>query len=616
MTSNYLNSTPRNLPSPPDDYIDNTRSSSLYPGGGNGITGSRLSLFTFGLESRSYRTGTDNLIYSSNSSAGPMGRKWGTGIGGAYLTYSFSTPSSTYISNGSPGSVLDLSIEQKNTARSVMQKFSSIANLTFTEVSDTPSSAGDIRWARSDNRSAVPTAYAYYPSQSALGGDIWIGNTYSEHLNPILGSYSYQTFLHELGHALGLAHPHESAIPAVAYEDQLKYSAMSYRSYNGEPLTGYSTHYYPTSLMLNDIAAIQYLYGVNTSYQAGNNTYSWAANTSIFETLYDAGGTDTIDASNQTQGVLINLTPGEWSQIGKAFWNGQSDVRDCLTIAYGCTIENATGSNYNDTLFGNSANNILDGRYGDDTYYIDSENDKIIEIANGDYDTIISTAARTYMPDEVEVLRQSSGGIYMNGNNTGNLIYGNTSNNEIWGRQGDDNISGGAGNDTIYGNPGNDTLYGGIGNDIISGGVGNDFLNDRDGADTYTDFFRGFGIDRIYEAEESTPGSIDKVIFTSPNGNTAVYNDQLWFKRIGNDLEISIIGSQNDSRLSIDNWYGNKANQVEVFYTEANGKTLLSSKVDFLVNAMAAFSPPAQGQYSLPQTYQDALAPVIASCWS
>ncbi len=46
-----------------------------------------------------------------------------------------------------------------------------------------------------------------------------------------------------------------------------------------------------------------------------------------------------------------------------------------------------------------------------------------------------------------------------------------------------------------------------------------------------------------------------------------------------------------------------------------NGKALLDSQIDALVQAMAAFTSPAAGQTSLPSTYQDSLEPVLAANW-
>jgi serralysin len=64
----------------------------------------------------------------------------------------------------------------------------------------------DIRVARS---SAPATAWAYYPN-GREGGDVWFGSRYAFD-NPRLGTYQFFVAVHELGHALGLKHAHESA---------------------------------------------------------------------------------------------------------------------------------------------------------------------------------------------------------------------------------------------------------------------------------------------------------------------------------------------------------------------------------------------------------------------
>ncbi|MCE1270351.1 MAG: M10 family metallopeptidase C-terminal domain-containing protein [Acinetobacter sp.] len=126
--------------------------------------------------------------------------------------------------------------------------------------------------------------------------------------------------------------------------------------------------------MINDIAAIQYLYGANTNIHTENTVYQWSPHSKVFETIYDAGGIDTIDASNQLEAVRINLNPGTFSSIGVSFNDGRDDVRDCLAMSYAVSvggnvinlIENALGSIYDDTLIGNDANNLLVGNEGND----------------------------------------------------------------------------------------------------------------------------------------------------------------------------------------------------------------------------------------------------------
>ena len=64
----------------------------------------------------------------------------------------------------------------------------------------------------------------------------------------------------------------------------------------------------------------------------------------------------------------------------------------------------------------------------------------------------------------------------------------------------------------------------------------------------------------------------------------------------------------------ISNWYLGSQYHVEQFRTN-DGKVLLDSQVQNLVTAMAAFSPPAAGQTTLPGDYAASLNTVIAANW-
>ncbi|OJZ15000.1 MAG: hypothetical protein BGP20_06035 [Thiobacillus sp. 63-78] len=158
-------------------------------------------------------------------------------------------------------------------------------------------------------------------------------------------------------------------------------------------------------------------------------------------------------------------------------------------------------------------------------------------------------------------------------------------------------IEGGAGDDQISGSQGDDVISGGTGADRIAGGRGND---------TYI-LGRGDGMDTVIE-NDATAGNTDIAQFLS-----GVSAEQLWFQKVGNNLETSIIGTAD--KLVIKDWYLGSAYHVEQFQTTDGAQTLLDSNVQNLVNAMASFAPPAAGQTTLPQTYQDALAGVIAANW-
>ncbi len=157
-------------------------------------------------------------------------------------------------------------------------------------------------------------------------------------------------------------------------------------------------------------------------------------------------------------------------------------------------------------------------------------------------------------------------------------------------------LTGTAGNDNIQGYASADTLSGGAGNDTLSGGAG---------ADVYV-FNRGGGQDTVTE-NDATAGNTDVAKF-----DASVANNQLWFSKVGNNLEVSIIGTSD--KLVMSNWYLGNQYHVEQFKS-GNGKTLLDSQVQNLVSAMAGFTPPAAGVTTLPANYASALQPVLAASW-
>lgn len=156
--------------------------------------------------------------------------------------------------------------------------------------------------------------------------------------------------------------------------------------------------------------------------------------------------------------------------------------------------------------------------------------------------------------------------------------------------------TGNALDNTIIGNRGNNVLDGGAGNDILVGGLGND---------TYR-FGRGSGRDTIRE-DDDTLGNSDVI-----RVGGGVSADQLWFRHVGNDLEISILGT--GDRATVQDWYLGSRYQIEQIRTD-DGRTLVNSDVEKLVQAMAAWAPPATGAVTLSPERQAALAPTLAANW-
>jgi serralysin len=244
----------------------------------------------------------------------------------------------------------------------------------------------------------VGTALGYAPSQNhtdrSIAGDIWF-NT-GAYTNPLPGSYQFAAgVIHEIGHALGLKHPHNviegNAAPLAPWLDSMAYTVMSYRDYAGDEIAGVGNEAIldngnqPQSYMMLDIAALQYLYGANFV-SNGNTVYSWTptirtdlgfgtnffvngreyapeldlAADVVYRTIWDSGGIDTYDFSEYTTNLRVSLIPGEWTSLGTQLAQLEDSQSPPGNIANArlyqgdlrSLIENATGGSGDDALIG------------------------------------------------------------------------------------------------------------------------------------------------------------------------------------------------------------------------------------------------------------------------
>ena len=340
--------------------------------------------------------GTTGETLSGNAAIDPLldERKWNT----ATLTTGFPVASAAWAGYGTGSEPFNnftsLNGDQQQAVNAALASWASVATLNFVPVAE-PGQTADIWFA---GTSDAPTAYTYLPSAAPQGGDVWFGPRITDVGTWAPGSYQYDSAVHEIGHAIGLKHPQDTipggivADPAV---DSIELSVMSYRSYPGAPLTGYTIARgsYPSGPMLDDIAAAQYLYGANYATNAGDTAYSFTPDQgTIFRTIWDGGGNDTYDLSAYATGVSVNLAPGAWSTFSTAQL-AHLDVRDPSKVARGnvanaylhgndsrSLIENVAGGTGNDTIVGNQAPNVLIGGSGADllTLPADSAPDTLV----------------------------------------------------------------------------------------------------------------------------------------------------------------------------------------------------------------------------------------------
>lgn len=257
-----------------------------------------------------------------------------------------------------------LAPSQRAMVREVLKMYESFLNVRFTEVGYEPFAAqANIVFGVCNQDGSQ--GFAYLPNgTNALGnriGDVWLqgglvsdpndgGPTDPGNPDNSNGGFGRLTVVHEMGHVMGLKHPFEPPISFPVATDRHQYSVMSYS--NSVNATSN-----PATLMLYDILELQRKYGVNTDYRSGNDNYDFNSDNQYLQSLWDTGGTDTLNYTNMPLVVNADLRQGQYSTIG-----GQVH----FLVPFGVDIENVRGGSNSDTLTGNELRNVMWGNGGDD----------------------------------------------------------------------------------------------------------------------------------------------------------------------------------------------------------------------------------------------------------
>jgi serralysin len=366
-----------------------------------------------------------------------------------------------------------LTAAEQNLARAALQEWSDIIGVHFQEVI----SGGQIVFDHSEGSDGMIAATdANWSNGIITSAHVQISSSWVNSYGTGLNSYSFQTYIHEIGHALGLGHAgnynNTASYPydALFQNDAWSTSIMSYFDQHENTYfagQGFSRDYAVTP-MGADILAMQTLYGLSTTTRVGDTTYGFNSNAggvynaslypNVAYTIFDNGGTDTLDFSGSHYNQIINLNPETFSNVDGNTGN--------LTIARGVVIENAIGGFVDDTLIGNSANNILDGRGGTNTVsYATATTGVTVNMTIAGAQNTIGAGVDTLL--NYSVLVGSSFGDFLTSKSGSDVtVNGGAGNDRIIGAGGGDHLFGDAGDDWFVSMSGND-ITGGLGFDTV-----------------------------------------------------------------------------------------------------------------------------------------------------
>ena len=321
--------------------------------------------------------------------------------------------------------------------------------------------------------------WAYYPyvtDYRAESSDVILDLTDGDRIS----GYDFEIILHEIGHALGLSHPHEGKFQLAEELDDTLTTVMSY---NWAPVPN-------VTLSEMDKTALQLLYG------APQETADW-----------DYGFDDDVfwltaaDGNDRLLGVVgrnrLSGGAGDDKLVGRTDDDTLAGDAGKDRLFGDIGADRLDGGDGDDLLFGGHGDDILTGGAGDDRLNGGQGSD---ELSGGDGKDILLAGKPRFT--DLDILRGEAGDDILKGNSAKNTLDGGSGDDQLFGRRGDDSLDGGEGDDDLIGGGGRDRLSGGDGADVLNGGKGVDVLTGGAGRDLFVfDGTGGRGRDRITDFE-------------------------------------------------------------------------------------------------------------------
>ena len=296
--------------------------------------------------------------------------------------------------------------------------YSNFINLKFGSVAnDSGLSPANVGFASDINISLIYRKDAPFSGESALNADADFGYAgsrgdivlnvngfgsrgLSNDFSLDSSTFGFHALMHEMGHSLGLSHPHSAiargvttltadfaAIAGIGFANlgfrinsalDMNKEYFSIMSYDDQTPAGAPDTFAQTPMIL-DVIALQSAYGEGGGTSGvGNDVITPGGDGGVnsYRTYFDTGGTDTINLANYAQGAYLNMgttIAGAAHWVGVAMSAADSNAmvnlgKDPASLRwfYG-EYENAVGSAAADVIVGNALNNSIDGQGGNDT---------------------------------------------------------------------------------------------------------------------------------------------------------------------------------------------------------------------------------------------------------